>query len=90
MNLPVEALKLRSGYRLQFERSQESWVLLFPEGMVQLNPSAGMILQAFLKPSTIEKVVSELQGCFPAMDIREDIRSFVQEAYDQRWLDVTG
>lgn len=90
MNLPVEALKLRSGYRLQFESHQDSWVLLFPEGMVQLNPSAGMILQAFLKPSTIENVVSELQASFPALDIRDDILTFVQEAYDQRWLDVTG
>ena len=31
--------------RLQFEPVQASWVLLYPEGMVQLNPSAAEILR---------------------------------------------
>ena len=28
------------GYRLQFEKAQDTWVLLYPEGMVKLNQSA--------------------------------------------------
>jgi len=27
-------------FRLQFEKAQDSWVLLYPEGMVKLNQSA--------------------------------------------------
>ena len=32
-------------FRLQFESVQNAWVLLYPEGMVQLNPSAAEILR---------------------------------------------
>jgi hypothetical protein len=28
-------------FRLQFEPAQSAWVLLYPEGMVRLSPSAG-------------------------------------------------
>ena len=30
-------------FRLQWEEVQQSWVLLYPEGMVKLNGSAGEI-----------------------------------------------
>ena len=31
-------------YRLQWEKAQDAYVLLYPEGMVKLNESAGEIL----------------------------------------------
>lgn len=35
---------LRRGFRFQFEPAQDCHVLLYPEGMVKLNDSAGEIL----------------------------------------------
>jgi len=31
---------IAQGFRLQFEQAQDTWVLLYPEGMIKLNPSA--------------------------------------------------
>jgi pyrroloquinoline quinone biosynthesis protein D len=79
-------LQLRAGYRLQFEQAQQAWVLLFPEGMIQLNDSAGLILQAFTTPRTAAAVIEELQSRFPDADLRDDVLEFVAEAHAQRWL----
>ncbi|HVK98827.1 MAG TPA: pyrroloquinoline quinone biosynthesis peptide chaperone PqqD [Dongiaceae bacterium] len=79
-------LQLRAGYRLQFESAQQAWVLLFPEGMIQLNESAGMILKAFAEPRTVSAVIEDLQNAFPDADIRNDVLEFVAEAHEQRWL----
>lgn len=86
MTTPEQLLQIRAGYRLQFEPAQQSWVLLFPEGMIQLNESAGLILNAFAAPRTAASVIDELQGNFPGADIRDDILEFVADAHAQRWL----
>jgi len=36
---------LSAMFRLQWEEVQQSWVLLYPEGMVKLNGSAGEIIK---------------------------------------------
>ena len=42
---------LSAMYRLQWEEVQQSWVLLYPEGMVKLNGSAGEIIKRWKKIS---------------------------------------
>ena len=87
MIAPDQLLRLRAGYRLQFETAQQSWVLLFPEGMIRLNDSAGLILQTFIdQPQTADAVVVQLQQQFPDQDIRADVLEFLADAYEQRWL----
>jgi pyrroloquinoline quinone biosynthesis protein D len=41
----MTALKLKPIFRLQWEPAQNAHVLLYPEGMVKLNQSAGEILK---------------------------------------------
>lgn len=60
--------------------------MLFPEGMIRLNESAGMVLELCTEPVSISALVEALQLRFPNDDIEEDIREFVQEAYEQNWL----
>ena len=38
--------RIGSGFRLQWEPAQDAHVLLYPEGMVKLNGSAGAIIAA--------------------------------------------
>ena len=37
--------RIARGHRMQFEPAQDCHVLLYPEGMITLNPSAAEILQ---------------------------------------------
>lgn len=80
-------LSLRRGYRLQWEPRQDSWVLLFPEGMVKLNDSAGLILNECQQPVRVDEVIASLQARFPGEAIGDDVREFLQDAQAQQWLE---
>src|SRR5690606_40710421 len=50
------------GFRLQWEPAQSAHVLLYPEGMVKLNGSAGEILRRCDGVATLAEIVSDLEG----------------------------
>ena len=78
--------KLSKLFRLQWEPAQESHVLLYPEGMVKLNGSAGEILSRLDGVKPISEVVNEIEKKFNATDIRKDVFSFVGIALKQGWI----
>lgn len=79
--------KLRDGFRMQWEKAQDAHVLLYPEGMVKLSPSAAEILLLCEGSNSGEDVVTLLEKKFPeAKGIAEDIKAFIQEALDNGWL----
>jgi len=74
-------------FRLQFEKAQDCFVLLYPEGMVKLNDSAAEILQQIDGQTTVDGIQSQLQLKFPqAGDIRDDIDEFLSVAHEKRWI----
>lgn len=74
-------------YRLQWEESQQSYVLLYPEGMVQLNGSAGEILNQVDGQRSLADIVQLLQQKFPeAGDLSGDIAEFLEVAHEQHWI----
>jgi pyrroloquinoline quinone biosynthesis protein D len=79
----------RIGYpfRLQWEKAQNAYVLLYPEGMVKLNPSAGHILSRCDGESTVGAIVADLEQNFPeAEKINADILAFLSDAHSQGWV----
>jgi pyrroloquinoline quinone biosynthesis protein D len=74
-------------YRLQWEESQQSFVLLYPEGMVQLNGSAGEIMAQCDGKQSVSDVINSLQAKFPeAGDLSADILEFLEVARDKHWI----
>jgi len=73
-------------YRLQWEAAQNCYVLLYPEGLIQLSDSASAILQHCQSPTTETVVVAALQQQFPDADLADDVREFLQDARQQEWL----
>jgi pyrroloquinoline quinone biosynthesis protein D len=74
-------------YRLQWEESQQSFVLLYPEGMVQLNGSAGEIMAQCDGKQSVTDVINSLQAKFPeAGDLSADILEFLEVARDKHWI----
>jgi len=78
------------GFRLQFETAQQAWVLLYPEGMVKLNGSAGEILSRCDGQRTLQAVITELETEFATAGLGPDVLAFVAIARQQRWLVVDG
>jgi pyrroloquinoline quinone biosynthesis protein D len=84
--LPL-APKLSRRFRLQFEPAQDRWVLLYPEGMVQLNPSAAEILQRCDGNRDIGTIVAELEAAFNAQGIAPDVTSLLEEGQRRGWIE---
>lgn len=80
---------IRRGFRLQFEPAQGCHVLLYPEGMIKLNESAGEILTLVDGQRSVATLVAELQGRFPEVPgIDEDILAFLEVAHAQFWIEL--
>ena len=76
------------GFRLQWEQAQNAHVLLYPEGMVKLNGSAGEILKRCDGQRTMRDIVVDLESAFNAADLTHDVNAFVSFALERRWLEI--
>ena len=74
------------GFRLQWEPAQQAHVLLYPEGMVKLNSSAGEILSRCDGQRSVSQIVAALEQHFNATGLAADVLAFLVIARQQRWV----
>ena len=79
--------KLSRRFRLQYEEAQTRWVLLYPEGMVQLNDSAAEILKRCDGGRTVAQIVSELEAAFSVQGLTTQVESLIEEGGRRGWID---
>ena len=94
MNQPVIGAESRPavarGFRLQWEAAQNAHVLLYPEGMIKLNTSAGEILKRCDGATTIADITADLERAFAASNLSEDVIRFVNMAVEKQWLKISS
>jgi pyrroloquinoline quinone biosynthesis protein D len=76
------------GLRLQWEPAQQAHVLLYPEGMIKLNSSAGEIMKRCDGKRTLSDITADLEHAFSATGLAKDVEAFVAMAIDKHWLDI--
>jgi pyrroloquinoline quinone biosynthesis protein D len=76
------------GFRLQWEAAQNAYVLLYPEGMIKLNGSAGEILKRCDGSTTIADITADLERAFDTSNLSEDVIRFVNMAVEKKWLQI--
>jgi len=82
-DIPVMA----ATFRLQWEEAQDSYVILYPEGMIKLNPTAGEILSRCDGERTVAAVIEDLQQKFPDADsLTSDVLNFLSTAHEHQWI----
>lgn len=79
-------LRLDEQFRLQWEPSQNCYVLLFPEGMVQLHGGAGEIMRRIDGRITLLELISALEAAFPGAELRADVLEFMETACAKGWV----
>jgi pyrroloquinoline quinone biosynthesis protein D len=86
--LPTPAARPRigAGFRLQWEPVQDCHVLLYPEGMVKLNASAGEIMKRCDGVRDLAAIVADLEQAHALHGLQADVLAFVEIAARQRWL----
>lgn len=85
-----ESSKPRVGraFRLQWEPAQSAHVLLYPEGMVRLNGSAGAILSRCDGVRTLGSIVADLERTFETSGLAPEVLAFATLALEKGWLEV--
>jgi pyrroloquinoline quinone biosynthesis protein D len=78
--------KLSRLFRLQWEEVQQCHVLLYPEGMVKLNQSAGEIMKRCDGVRSVAEIVADLEATFNANGLRPEVDAFLDIAYSKGWL----
>jgi pyrroloquinoline quinone biosynthesis protein D len=76
------------GFRLQWESAQNAHVLLYPEGMVKLNGSAGEILKRCDGSRDIDAIVTDLEQAFEATGLTKDVTAFISLALERKWIEL--
>ncbi|MFJ4390535.1 pyrroloquinoline quinone biosynthesis peptide chaperone PqqD [Pseudomonas soli] len=77
----------RPGYRFQYEPAQKGHVLLYPEGMIKLNDSAGLIGGLIDGQRSVAVIIGELQQQFPGVpEVADDIEQFMEVARAEHWI----
>jgi pyrroloquinoline quinone biosynthesis protein D len=75
-------------FKLQWEEVQKSWVLLYPEGMVKLNGSAGEIMSRLDGKTSIQTLITTLEQQFETAGLQVDVLDFLTIAKRQGWVKV--
>ena len=76
------------GFRLQWEPAQNAHVLLYPEGMVKLNGSAGEIMSRCDGQRMLTEIVADLERTFGITGLTDDVAAFVSIALEKKWLEI--
>jgi pyrroloquinoline quinone biosynthesis protein D len=79
--------RLVTGARLRYDDVREEHVLLIPEGVVRLNPTAAEVLDLCDGERSLDDIVSTLSARYEGADVSGDVRELV-DAMAQRGLVV--
>jgi pyrroloquinoline quinone biosynthesis protein D len=84
---PEDRPKLDPKYLLRWEKSQDAYVLLYPEGVIKLNTTAAEILKLCTGESTVTDIVAKLNALFiNSPDIENSINNFLEVTHGKGWL----
>jgi pyrroloquinoline quinone biosynthesis protein D len=79
--------RLVTGARLRYDDVREEHVLLIPEGVVRLNPSAAEVLGLCDGQRSLDDIVGALSARYEGADLRDDVVGLV-DAMAQKGLVV--
>jgi len=83
---PDQILQFSPLHRLQWEEAQQKYVILYPEGMVELNQSSAEILKLCDGSRRLPQIVAELEEKFATSGLTNDIINFLNIALQNGWI----
>ncbi|MDD5033889.1 MAG: pyrroloquinoline quinone biosynthesis peptide chaperone PqqD [Methylococcaceae bacterium] len=83
---PGKILAFSPLHRLQWEEAQQKHVILYPEGMVELNLPSAEILKLCDGAHDAESIVEELELKFNQTGLKDDIFGFLGVALANGWI----
>ncbi len=73
-------------FRFQWEEAQDCFVILYPEGMVKLSQSAGVIMEHCDGERNVDGIIAALNEKFPGVELTRDVFNFLEQAKQNGWI----
>ena len=83
---PSQNIHFSPLHRLQWEETQQRHVILYPEGMVELNQSSAEILKLCDGSRNLAAIVAELEEKFEVSVLTNDVTNFLNVALQNGWI----
>jgi len=85
---PQDRPAINPMFLLRWEKTQDAYVLLYPEGVIKLNGSAAEILRRCNGQATVAQLVDELKTLFneDAAVIETGIYRFLETSHAKGWI----
>ena len=82
-DLPIQFSRT---HRMQWEEAQQKNVILYPEGMVELNQTSAEILKLCDGTRNLAQIVNELEQKFTTSGLTNEINAFLEIALQNGWI----
>ncbi|HZP93947.1 MAG TPA: pyrroloquinoline quinone biosynthesis peptide chaperone PqqD [Burkholderiales bacterium] len=75
-------------FLFRWEETQQAYVLLYPEGVVKLNDTAGEILKRCDGAHTVGEMIDEIAREFAAapVQIEQSVQKFLEVSHAKGWI----
>lgn len=73
-------------YLFRWEESQQSHILLYPEGIVKLNETAGEILSCCTGEKSVREMIEELKARYTEGDVTSGVLRFLEVSHANGWI----
>ncbi len=73
-------------FMFRWEESQDSHILLYPEGVVKLNQTAGAILERVSKGLSVGELIDDLQQDYVDGDVADGVFKFLEMSHAKGWI----
>jgi len=84
---PEDRPQMDPKYLLRWEKSQDAYVLLYPEGVIKLNASAAEILKRCTGEFNVDNITVELKALFvDSTEIEKSIYKFLEVSHAKGWI----
>jgi pyrroloquinoline quinone biosynthesis protein D len=83
---PDQTIQFSPLHRLQWEEAQQKDVILYPEGMVELNQSSAEILKCCDGTRNLAQIIADLEQKFATTGLTTDITAFLEVALKNGWI----
>jgi pyrroloquinoline quinone biosynthesis protein D len=70
-------VRFAPGVRLQWDEVRHQYMLVFPEGLLTLNPTAAEVLELCDGSRTKAAVIAELEARYPGQSIAKDVEQLM-------------
>lgn len=84
---PDDRPQLNSNFLFRWEKSQNAFVLLYPEGIIKLSESAAEIMKRCNGTLTVADIVAEIKALVVnATDLEQSINRFLEVSRGKGWI----